>query len=424
MSINFNNHTRNNLTEHDDDANLRNYKRINPFLWDCYNGLQPLTLSNLANVIITMILRTKLYGEKITAGEKKRIHNNIVVDLPILLRQINPKQYNDETRIAANTSNLSKSLRALDDNNVFYYMNYKNRYALFMEREIGSWKYYNALAVVTAKTLKKILLSANNVVGLFKKWEMEETVGVINLKAIEKSVNNAFGLFINRIVSKMDAGVAKKMILWHSGLNFKEYIHLNLDIIDKMDNLYEGLTEDASFITNLPPTVGDALIKMRKREEIEMKKDPLEEMKDVEKAIVPKNSSLIHRTRGKRKSSPPNVSDFQEVNRNAPLMGWKHDANPFFNNRKFIEYCDMVLRFFHKDIKLDSYSAINMDEAGKIMDLLKENNRNNKEFLDGWLKYYATNYLRGNKIYNTKYTGMKTIKSTFAEYNERAFVAP
>ena len=135
---------------------------------------------------------------------------------------------------------------------------------------------------------------------------------------------------------------------------------------------------------------------------------------EVEQDIIPVNSNLAKRRRKK-----PVYKVATETSSKVEAFDYKGDVDPFKNVPHFMRYYRAFLQVIAQlRVKFDAFDIDSL-YASQILDLLQDNNRSNKVFLNGWLLYFCQYKLKGKKASKIKYTSMKAFKETFEEYNCR-----
>jgi hypothetical protein len=142
-------------------------------------------------------------------------------------------------------------------------------------------------------------------------------------------------------------------------------------------------------------------------------KDP--SLRKLEKAIIPRNPNT-GRSRGIKVAKtliPAQPSDKVQA------YSYSGDVDPFSDARSFMFYFRAFLQqSVSQRIQFNAYE-VDAPFAARILDILQEKNRSNRAFLNGWLKYFATYRLKGQKFEKTQYTSLRVFEETFDEYNKR-----
>lgn len=390
---------RNHLTEHQN-----NYKLCNVNLMSCYSGLYPASLTKLSFVIFGQLLSNKVYYKKDSQfydkSEDKRIHTNIPITANSLLESCHPIKYTFEKKdMTADAGNITKKVLELDENNIFYCWRYGYpKYHIFvLERDIGLWKYYNPSGCVVPKTLKKIILLTKSMTMSMHKIVLDETG-----KADIHDIRTSFCEFLDHMIGKMNPEVAKKLDRWTIGRGYKEYVtalHTQVSALDP----YEGLIEDEFFYNRLPPEVSDKLL---------VKKRQLPDSKNLESELVPENDSLLKtkKTRKKREKIPvvDAVAEFEKFKK----------VDPLENAKQFVMFHRSSLKTKLPQCK---FYAIELEvkDAALVLDLMRQNNKFEKDFLISWINYYIEVYLKGNNAMKEEKTSIDALKKTFQEYSNK-----
>lgn len=404
---------RNDTTEHEED-----YKRLNLKLEICYSGLDPV-MYKLSSISRNFILNNKKYDTKkrnYGPVEKRRIYNNQSVVMEDILRNYYPRKYIGGKDPSKDASNMLRNIKALHDNNIFYYWkpSYQPSFMFFMERDYGCWKFYNENGVVTPKTMNKILVLTKDIINSMISFGVKINKSQKPIKVLE-----AFVVFVDKMIKKMNPIVAQKLPIWNGIDDPKSYLCVLFNEM-KLLHEYEGLSHSVDFLKLLPPTIGT--INERK-----IMKESENDTVEMEKALIASDPNLgniskkIDSIDKKKKASKP-----KEVK--VKLESWKYteNINPFKNGRKFVEYYRAYMinssNEKSKDYKMEQIKFENMGidakTATEILDLLSDSGRNNHDFLKAWFSYYLDKELIGIKITTPKYTSLVALKKTFDKFNQ------
>jgi len=392
------------------------YKRCNIEIMELYIALHPSSLSKLSAVLFNIIMDTKMHYQPnhryYSQFEDKRIFNNKYITLEDILDRCNPVKYGAENKsMASDLSNLMGRLQELDDNNIYYIWKFNKpfTYMFVMERDVGVWKYFNASACVTPRTLKKIVGLSNNMIDSMLKFEKAKGRQT-SLKEIEISFVNEF-LF--SIIGKMNVDVSKKIPRWVEGENISEYLTKLRDLLNLMDD-NEGLEHDEQFMKRLPKHL---------QEKIECKIDKNSEesetmnIAELSSQLIPKNENLLREKKVRVSKSkvvskdilPPKQSTFN------------YTFDPFLNCNNFIRYYNEVINSYNGEAKFYPIDT-ERDSAAKVMDLLIQNGKaEDVDFLRSWIRYYIQSYLQGNNIYKKERTSISNFQKTFKSYEGKYF---
>ena len=399
---------RNDLTD------VKCYKRVNIQVIDAYNALHPPTLSKLSIAIFTVIMDTKLHrqpgAKDYSSAEDKRIYNNKFVTLEDILDRCYPEKYGILGKSMANDlSNLMGRLNELDTNNIFYIWRYGKPYSymFIMERDIGLWKYFNPNAVLTPKTLKKVIAGFSGMVDTMVKFEKLQNRPV-ELSKVEASFVEDL---IPHLMSKMAEDVAKKLPQWDKQKAIVDYLTELKDALNKTKK-YEGLDEDQTFHQRLPRHLV-AKIDAKPQPQKEEKMD----FAALSKSLVPDNEDLvsssktkIRRTKISCGSPEPKRTTFQSV-------------DPFANCNQLMQYYRESIRLYNKSAKFYSFET-ERKTATQVIDLLIQNGKNGDiDFLRSWINYYIGSYLQGSNVYKPDKTSLSSFKKTFQTYEGKYFRA-
>ncbi len=151
-----------------------------------------------------------------------------------------------------------------------------------------------------------------------------------------------------------------------------------------------------------------------KKEELRVK-NIRKDLKKLEKAIIPHNPNT-GRTRGVKVVKtliPTQHSDKVQA------YSYSGDVDPLSNARSLMFYFRAFLQqSIQQRTQFNTYE-VDAPFAARILDLLQEKNRSNRIFLNGWLMYFVTYRLKGQKSEKLQYTSLKAFAETFDEYNKR-----
>lgn len=400
------------------DHNTRNlitdykcsHKLYNPYLLDCYASLTPSSNSKIGIIIFNGILTNKQYYKEnstfFTESEAKRTYNSQPLSLDFILSQYSPSKYNNDKNAKANDiGNLVKKLKALEENNIFYIwrMGSPHVYMFFMERDIGLWKDFNPIGVVTPKTILKIAKQHKHCIDCMKKM-----LALENQAPNDAAIELSFCEFINKLIGKTKNNLDGKVQLWEENNIFKEYIDkLTLDL-EKLDPFY-GLEIDDSFVGNIPITAKWALNpKEAPKANKKSEKKESEFVQSNENIVKPK----INREKITSNDAFDNI-DLNEVQIAKPVVF--ETVNPFKNCNEFIKYYKDVLTVFNSSIRLPPL-WVERVVAIEILDMLIDHKKDDIRFLKSWIGYFYTTKLNANNISNPEKTGLKKFKPTYDDF--------
>lgn len=386
---------RNKLTEH-----KTNYKLCNTYLTDCYAGLYPATLTKLSLVIFSTLLSTKRYHKPdskfYSPEEDRRIFTNVVLTPSNILERCHPVKYIYEGKDSSkDASNMVRKINELDDNNIFYAWRYgyPHMYMFVMERDIGVWKFYNPSAYVTPKTLRKVIYSTKGMVA-----SMLEMSG----KGDVEDVRNSFCEFINGLILKMHPDVQEKLTLWVEGDLYRSYLTGLRNEIDKLEP-YEGLVEHEGFYDRLPAGVKEKMKPVTKKRESHP---------ELEDYLAPKDENLV-KPKGERKKRTAKAKKDPSAEAKTFLA-----VDPFKDVNNFVGFYRAAIYLTDRGAKFFPYST-ELHYASQILDILHDNEREDKRFLKSWIGFYIEKSLKGNNMYKEDNTSLKKLKESFEEYNNR-----
>lgn len=403
------NKSRNDLTEY-----IENYRRYNPNLFDCYVGIKPPSLSNIAVMLFCRVINNRRYDEKNRGAESKRIYSNLYFSMGDLLEYYDPIKYSStELSMSYDSDNFSKKLDKLCDMNVFYQWEYKKPYSriFVIERDIAVWKYYNTKGCVIPRTILKIINLADAMIE-----DMIKIEGRRGRKPDKYDIRNSFGFFVDGMVKKMNPNVFKGLPLWSGVGDVFTYLKTLKKEIKNIDG-FAGLEEDEDFINKLPPSARENL---HKNELLEERKMNTKEQiaSSVENEIVPKNSNIVnkikHRKKRVRKTKTTTTSS--EI---SPILQTFDGVDPFNNPRDFIKFYRVIVTSRKEDAIFPKYESEG-HTAAVIMDLLKDSGFwGDKNFLINWIWYYVDTRLKGDHHRKIEKTSLDALKDSFDDYCQR-----
>lgn len=153
-----------------------------------------------------------------------------------------------------------------------------------------------------------------------------------------------------------------------------------------------------------------------KKDEVNMGK----KNKSIEDDIIPKNSNLVktRRTNSQKRTFKADKVSSDDV----IAYTYEGTVNPFLNSLHLIKYYRSVLSYLGgSDIVFAPYNE-DTPYAAKILDILVENSRSDKIFLNSWIRYFYEYRLKGEKSKKVKYTSLMAFLETFEEYNARHMI--
>jgi len=407
-----------------------NYKRISTSLLLCYNGLSE-GLKSIALFLFYKYLHTMLYGDIAVQNGKRddiRIYIDSYVDVKDIAMNIYSSKYCNTSRNSyrADISNIIQRLNQLDSDNIFYIWKYKKCRIFIIEREFLVWKYYNLCATVPPKTIRKILDLSQMLIQQMIRFLQQN-----NIKYNETDVQLSFAYFINSMVKRMNPLLISEIEPFFDHYNVFDYINKLKCIINSKDK-FEMTQIDGIFFNRLPQCIAESILNNVRKlggNEIVNKYS-----KQLTSELIPSTPHLVRRKRGMVKKNKKNIVTntiddeqlFHEKHR-CPLVpeakNYSEDYNPFEDSRKMVSYYRSFLR-----IKIGGKINFMLFEndvtyAAQILDVLSDNNRKDKVFLNAWLNYFVANYLKGDKKLRRKYTAMKIFLETFNEFSEKHFLS-
>lgn len=387
--------TRNELTEHSN-----NHRLINPHLLQCYAALSPATMVKLSICLFQIFIKSRIYNGD--PEEEKRIYMDKPIGANRILKECYPEKYNIEGKQPKKDySNLSKALKKLHDNNIFYMWAYKTRprtqIIFIMERDIGVWKHYNPQAYVPPKTMMKILNCSQGMIDA-----MVIACGEHEKPLIEKSMAS----FIQDMLKKMSPSVQEKLPV-QGHIDLQKYKENLIKLLGNMND-FEGVAEHDSFPNRLPISVEKELAEKRKSNNGAPSKKPATKTDE----IIPQHADLTKiKQPKKRKPQKDPVPEFVS----------NKERDPFNNVNDFLQFYQAKIKQRLPNAQFRGHGAERI-EAGQILDLLIESNlEGDKEFLSAWISHFMSVHLRGNKSRNPDKTSLKEFKATFNRYYSRHY---
>lgn len=403
---------RHSLTEHNNG-----YKLVSVYIDMGYNGLLP-TPCKLVHLLFAMTIKNIHYPKKGQVQEcKNRIHTCTLITVDTLLDNANSKKYSDGKKMENDRSNCAKQIVSLHDQNIYYHWKYDKFYIFIMERELGSWTYYNDYGYVTPCTMKKILVRADDMLHNMPK-HVKQSGGVPD----HLDIRNSFGAFMDGMAWKMHPLVAASLPKWKDGNDLEQYLGRLGDKIETL-NKFEGLEEDPKFIDKLPALIRNKYISGLRKDKMKEDKKKVAKEKALAKELVPKGESSNlakkpRKPRKKNKKTTPVSSDGKPIK-----QAYTKVLKPFEDSNDLIKYYRAFLQQYSGNARiLFGNFACDTAVATELLDLLKERGRDNKAFLDAWLEYFHDHKLKGGKIYKKESTEMRQLLYSFERFNEIYYI--
>jgi hypothetical protein len=376
----------------------------NPYLRASYIPL-PNSMCKTCDYLITELLDPVRYER----GGVKEGYDYISTTKPLTIDDIllNTKSltyHKKGNRVATDRKNFKPLLKDLHAYNIFYMWECSKFLIFIMERDIRCWKIYNDLGCVTPKTLIKIIERADGIIDDMVRFHVKART-TIKIDRIESS----FGVFINTMVDKMYHLVSAGLPKWDKKRNINEYLEELSEELEKLRS-YDGLDESRDYIDKLPPFVRGEILKIKGGNGMNS---------DLEKEVVPvgKAASTAKPRRKKRqkkeekkKGSTPSVPQQERFN---------ESINPFEDGDSFTKYYRASLANILGTTNI-RFDTIECDRAMglEIIDLLRTHNRQDKSFVNAWIKNFVEVKLKGEKCLKSKYTSMRAFRNTFERYRE------
>ena len=408
---------RNELTQYNND-----FRQISPSLMCLYNALPQKYVQEIYAIFLG-VMQDKYYKETNKPNEDKRIYNYVKFNPEDLLKSLHPDKYIIETDLKDDIGNLLKKLRILSKNNVCYFFNCGGSYLFFMEREFGSWKFFNTEGCLVPKTLKKILAISDDFMQRLLVFERNEG-RIVNIKTIEIKTAK----FLNQLISQMHFDISPKLPKWKKGIDARQYID-DLKIKVKHMDDFLGLEHASDFLQKLPPFVKNKLekkiMKIIESSKKNMKKEKISDtdLAELESSIIPAENGLVKKRHTRNKKKNNILVDKIEIDK-AEIDNWKDTkiADPFSTERAFIDHYKIFIRYYSNQYlrsltpNFNSYKT-ELRYASEILDILLDHNRKNHLFLERWLLYFCKHHLRSAKVCNKQKTSLSALKVTFKEFN-------
>jgi len=362
-------------------------------------------------------MNIKKEDNKYKENEARRIFSTILSQPSDLAYNIHPAKYSNGEGPENDISNIVKRIDELEEYNIFYVWKFKQPYTYIyiMERYINSWKYYNKKGILSIKSLRKITSLTKSLIDTMICLENKRGRNP-NKEEIEES----FGYFINKLLTKIDTDIEKKVTKFTKDMNIYSYITTLVGELKKIENM-ENIEYDEQFINRLPTNIKNKLLKSHSQNVTHPPSNPnLNEGKNMNlemSELVPQNPNVVKvkKTKiNKQREIAINILSSEK----APEAedGSFNNENPFKNPRAFTIFYRASIKLYNgKAVFYDFVSEIG--NAADIMDLLLKNNRNDLKFLKAWIRNYLTFSLTGNNIYKEEKTSLKTFKDSFEKYN-------
>jgi len=388
-----------------------------------YNGASQ-SSSQIAFSIFNGIMKSKYNGMDLNnkPNEPRRIYNDKILDEKDILLELYPSKYNvDGADINNDISNLRKKLWELHDLNIFYRFLYNDTSVFFMERLFICWKTFNPEGCVVPRTIKKIIALHVDVVNRVIVFEKAK-----GRHAIRQSVEEAYMRFLMGMLGKMNHTVSPLLIRWSKGMDISMYlVDLNKQL-EAMDDM-EGLTYSDDFMRRLPATI-------RKKMEDRMMNTPIETITDMEKDLVPDQQNAINvakKLNKRKRRDNKNKSSVVDIENLEPELGnFKDDSKiikPFSSAAQFYKFYMASIKLYIKANEMGLHPKFSPYDsecgvATEIMDVLRENDKEEVSFLAAWISSYCRNHLKGKKSQNIDHTSLRKFKKTFKDFSQSYYV--
>lgn len=379
------------------------YKLVNMALLACYNGLHPDSLSKLCNVLFNVVLHNKMYHKSDKKYDNnKRIFSSTLMQPFNIAHNTHPVKYSNGETADNDISNIIKRLDELEANNIFYIWKYKQpfTYIYIMERYIDSWKYYNPKGFLTIQSFRKIASLSKDMINTMITLEGQRD-RIPDREDIEKS----YGYFLNSLIEKMNPSLSKELTRFTEDINIFSYIAKLIGELKKLEKL-ENVEIDDSFLKRLPVSVRNRIMKSCKGGTMNL------EMAE----LIPQNPNITNKRKKKDANREIAIGIMKkEVLPEVETYGTEN-KDPFEDPSAFVKFYRASIKMYNNAAKFYDF-ALEVRYAAEIMDLLLLNGRNNKKFLQAWIRSYLTFALVGNNIYKEEKTSLKTFKESFDKYN-------
>ena len=406
---------RNGLTEY-----KKNFTQINPFLHECYLTICPPYEAKLAGIMLNRILMTKRYSDlaasKKAGDERNRIYSDIDMSLETLSRACNSTKYIKGKSADNDRSNMIKRIKWLHDKNVFYHWKSGKMYIFIMERDFGTWKVFNSKGYVIPKSMLKILNASGYMIDcMIHLVNNDNKAHAIEIPAKRERVERDFEEFIKGMIQKMNPIVTRDIESRKEDENLEQYLNGLKKTMRKMDD-YEGLVMADDFLERLPPSIQWKFKDEIKKEMAKMNTS------DLEKELVPDNPNMI-KSKKVKTSHPKKKTHVKSQVENpgegirATMFTFDRSVDPFRNARDFVRYYYARIRDYDEKARFENF-GVDACDATRLLDLMTEEGRDTKTFLDAWIKYFIEWKLKGEKAKNSKHTSIKIFMKSFEKYNE------
>ena len=109
-----------------------------------------------------------------------------------------------------------------------------------------------------------------------------------------------------------------------------------------------------------------------------------------------------------------------------PVPPWEGPPVPRILMRKIEEAApsgnpeEVKTQIVGEELNFEAF-AIDVRDAGVILDLMADHNRKTKEFLNAWIKYYFDDKILGRSQY--KRVSLEAFKKSFANFNDTFYVS-
>lgn len=399
------------------------YKRVSFYLLEAYDAIKPPIMGSVASILFRRILFTKKYKEekKIRDAwdreEQKRIYNWHYISVEDILMAYDPQKYVGEKNVAnlkKNVNNFRRNyLTFLHENNIIYCLCLPGRpsiYIFFIERYLPSWKCWNEKGCVSPKMIRKVLDSSSYVYEALLKFAVQRG-RTLDLEGSKK----VFGAFVGELVSKMNPDVCVQLPAWNDQCVFEEYAEILKDKLSDMED-FEGVEIPLSFNGFLPPSIREKYMDIHN----ETSDDKIKTIEDLDEELSAKEPDMGKKKPRKKKSTKAvskstKTTTTPEATRPSLLLF--KSADPFKNATELVLFYSAMIRSKYKKAKIPEIKY-ETNAAARILDLMNDRGyKDNRQFIKGWITWYAQVKLTQNKSNHEKYTTILEFEKTFDEFS-------
>jgi len=376
------------------------------FLMAC-QGL-PNTMSKVAGIVLCLICHRIRYGYGQVQPGYSYISNINPITIDTILQNAVPIALSEGKDVENYRKNYRKHIASLHSNNIFYVWKCGKYYIFIMERDIRSWIVYNKEGSVTPNSLIKIINRSRFIMNDMARFHCSSG-SYMKVSDIESE----FGFFINGVINKMNPLIASEELpVWDKDKHIYEYLSCLSEKLIGLEK-FDGLNQSSDYMSRLPAYTRDNVIKMSGDIDMNIK---------LEKDIVPvgdkANLNKKPRKKRKKKSDESIVVDGEPVKPQRERFNMK-SIDPFQDGQSLSCYYKALIEQIsgRGHIKFEE-PAVDNRVGVEILDLLKENNLKDKEFLNDWIKYFYENSLKGDKVLKIDYNSLSAFRWTFERFKD------